>query len=218
MSEVVNRRRSYDSTRRKEQAHENRVRILRAASSRFLEHGYAATTIPAIAADAGVSIQTVYKAFGNKAGLLKSVFDMAIAGDDEPVPMVERDEIKHIQADPDARAKLRAYAAFYAGRAQHAVRFQLLARDAAANDPGAAEVWAQMTNERLAGMTQFARHLADGGHLRTGLTVEDARDVLWTFISPQLWELLVVNRGWTTQHYANWMAEMLAAALLPPSA
>jgi hypothetical protein len=88
------------------------------------------------------------------------------------------------EADPDARAKLRAYAAFYVDRAQHAVRFQLLARDAAANDPAAAEVWAQMTSERLAGMTQFARHLADGGHLRAGLTVEDARDMLWTFLFP----------------------------------
>ncbi len=217
MSEVVNRRRSYDSSRRKEQAAENRARVLRAASSRFLEDGYATATIPAIAADAGVSTQTVYKAFGNKAALLKSVFDVAVVGDEEPVPMVERDEIKRIQADPDARTKLRSYAAFYVKRAQHAVRFQLLARDAAANDPAAAEVWAQMTNERLVGMTRFARHLADGGHLRAGLTVEDARDVLWTFISPQLWELLVVNRGWTPQHYAKWMAEMLAAALLPPA-
>jgi hypothetical protein len=122
------------------------------------------------------------------------------------------------EADPDARAKLRPYAAFYVDRAQHAVRFQLLARDAAANDPAAAEVWAQMTSERPAGMTQFARHLADGGHLRAGLTVEDARDMLWTFLSPQLWQLLVIDRRWTPQHYANWMAELLAAALLPPSA
>ena len=179
MVEPVKRRRSYDSTRRREQARENRSRVLAAARSQLVERGYAATTIPAIAADAGVSVETVYKAFGNKAGLLKAVFDVVIVGDDEPVP------------------------------------FELLARAAAASDPAAEQVWAQMAQERLVGMTHFARHLSDSGFLRPACSIEEARDVLWTFISPELWELLVLERQWTPGRFAGWMGRMLIAALLP---
>ena len=215
MVEPVKRRRGYDSTRRREQARENRSRVLAAARSQLVERGYAATTIPAIAADAGVSVETVYKAFGNKAGLLKAVFDVAIVGDDEPIPMAERDEIKRLQAEPDAQQKLRLYAQLYADRAKRGVPFELLARAAAASDPAAEEVWAQMAQERLAGMTHFARHLSDSGLLRPTCSIEEARDVLWTFISPELWELLVLERQWTPGRFAGWMGRMLIAALLP---
>jgi AcrR family transcriptional regulator len=190
--------------------------VLAAARAGFLAHGYAATTIPVVAVDAGVSVETVYKAFGNKAGLLKALFDIAIVGDDEPVPLMERDVIRRNQAEPDPRKKLRMYAAFYVERADRAMPYQLLARDAAANDPAAAEVWGRMVQERLTGMNHFARHLHDGGHLRADVSVEEARDVLWTFISAELWELLVIHRGWTAQRFGAWMGDMLVAALLPP--
>jgi AcrR family transcriptional regulator len=190
--------------------------VLSAARAGFLAHGYAATTIPNIAVDAGVSVETVYKMFGNKAGLLKALFDIAIVGDDEPVPLMERDVIKRNQAEPDPRNKLRMYAAFYVERAARAMPYQLLARDAAASDPAAAEVWGRMVQERLTGMSHFARHLHDDGHLRADVSVEEARDVLWTFISAELWELLVIHRGWTAQRFGAWMGDMLVAALLPP--
>jgi hypothetical protein len=157
----------------------------------------------------------VYKAFGNKAGLLKALFDIAVVGDDQPVPLMERDVIKRNQAEPDARKKLRMYADFYVERAVRAMPYQLLARDAAMSDPAAAGVWAQMVQERLTGMSHFARHLHDGGHLRTGVSVNEARDVLWTFISAELWELLVIQRGWTPHRFGTWMGDMLVAALLP---
>jgi AcrR family transcriptional regulator len=217
MSEDVKRRpRTYNSTRRQEQARQTRTQILDAARVRFLAHGYPATTIPAIAADAGVSVQTVYKVFTNKAGLVKALFDVAIVGDDEPVPLLEREVVKQNQAEPDPRKKLRMYAEFYVDRAARAVPFQLLVRDAASTDSAAAAVWQQMVEERLTGMTHFARHLHDGGHLRDDVTVDEARDVLWTFISAELWELLVINRRWTPQRYGHWMGYMLIAALLPP--
>jgi AcrR family transcriptional regulator len=215
MERPVKGGRRYDSSRRREQAQENRARILAEAQRRFVEHGYAATTVPSIAADAGVSVETIYKAFANKAGLLKAVFDAAVVGDHEPVPVAERDEIKDLQAEPDARQKLHRYARLYTEGAQRAVPFELLARDAAATDPAAAEVWAQMANERLAGTTQFARHLADRGCLREGCNTEEARDVLWTFIAPEVWELLVVRRQWEPDRFATWMGRMLVAALLP---
>lgn len=208
--------RTYDATRRREQAQENRARVLDAARARFLAEGYTATTIPGVAHDAGVSIQMVYKAFGNKTGLLKAVFDVAVTGDDQPIPVAGRDQIKRIQAEPDPRSKLQMYSEYFVQGAQRAVAVELLARDAASGDPAAAAVWDQIQQERLTGMGQFARHLHVGGHLPADTAVEEARDILWTFTSPELWELLVIQRGWTPARYGQWLASMLTAALLTP--
>lgn len=208
--------RTYDATRRREQAQENRARVLGAARARFLADGYTATTIPAVASDAGVSVQTVYKAFGNKAGLLKAVFDVAVTGDDQPIPVAERDQIKQIQAEADPRTKLRMYSEYFVQGAQRGVAVELLARDAASGDPAAAAVWDQIQQQRLTGMGQFARHLHAGGHLPAGTAAEEACDILWTFTSPELWDLLVIQRGWTPTRYGHWLAGMLTAALLTP--
>ena len=108
MSEPV-KRRSYDSSRRQEQARQSRARVLAAARRRFLDEGYAATALPAVAADAGVSVESIYKAFRNKAGVLKAVFDVAVAGDDEPVAIMDRAWVADIQAEPDVVEKLRLY-------------------------------------------------------------------------------------------------------------
>src|SRR6516225_1908286 len=129
MGETVKMARTYDATRRQEQAQENRARVLNAARGRFLADGYTATTIPGVARDAGVSIQTVYKAFGNKAGLLKAVFDVAVTGDDQPIPVAGRDEIKRIEAEPDPQRKLRIYSVYIVQRAPRATLVALPTRD-----------------------------------------------------------------------------------------
>ena len=108
------------------------------------------------------------------------------------------------------------YSEYFVQGAQRAVAVELLARDAASGDPAAAAVWDQIQQQRLTGMSQFARHLHTGGHLPAGTAVEEARDVLWTFTSPELWELLVIQRGWTPARYGHWLAGMLTAALLTP--
>ena len=147
--------------------------MLAAARRLFLDRGYAATTVATIAAEAGVSVETVYKAFGNKAGLVKSVVGVAIVGDDEPVPMLQRELVRRIEAEPDARRKLVMYGEHLTRSAPRHVPVQLLVRAAASSDPAAAEVWEQMTTERLTGMTAFARHLHEGGHLRPGVSVDE---------------------------------------------
>jgi AcrR family transcriptional regulator len=214
MSPAVNPRRSYDSSRRQAQARQTRSAVLESARTELLAKGYAGTTIAAVARGAGVSVETVYKAFGNKAGLLKATFDVAIVGDDEPVPLMERPEIKANIAEPDPRKKLHHYASFFIERAVRSVPLQLLARDAAASDPAAAEVWDAMLQERLTGMTRFAQHLHDDGHLRAGITADDARDILWAYNAAEMWELLVIRRGWTPERFGTWIAEQLIAALL----
>ena len=214
MSDDVKARRRYDSSRRQEQARENRLAVLDAARRMFLERGYAATTVATIAAEAGVSVETVYKAFGNKPGLVKAVVDVAIVGDDEPVPMVQRERVRRIEAEPDSRRKLAMYGEHLAESAPRRVPVELLVRAAAATDLGAAGVWDQLEAERLAGMTLFAHHLDAGGHLRPGVSPDEARDVLWTYNSAELYDLLVLRRGWSAPRYGRWVADALAAALL----
>src|SRR3954454_21070175 len=118
--------RKYDSSRRQEQARANRAAILESARRRFLEQGYASTTVGEVAGDAGVSVETIYKAFANKAGLLKAVFDVSVTGDDDAVPMAERDVIAQIIAEPDARRKLVLYADHLVESMPRAAPVQLL--------------------------------------------------------------------------------------------
>jgi AcrR family transcriptional regulator len=214
MDRPVKPARQYNSPRRQTQARETRAAILDAARTLFLERGYAATTVGDIAAAVGVSVETVYKAFGNKAGLVKAIFDVAIVGDDEPVPLQEREMVARIEAEPDGRKKLAIYGTEYATRAERAVPVQLLVRNAAASDAGARAVLDQLNDERLAGMTAFAQHLADSRVLRKGVRANDARDILWLYTSPEVYERLVVERGWSAKRFGTWIAEQLVAALL----
>jgi len=167
-----------------------------------------------VAGDVGVSVETIYKAFANKAGLLKAVFDVSVAGDDDPVPMAERDVIGQIIAEPDAARKLVLYAEHMVESMPRAAPVQLLARAAAAVDADAAAVWEQTRAELLKGMTLFAQDLERTGALQ--VPVDDARDVLWTYVSPELYELLVLARGWTVERYGTFLADGLVHALVRP--
>src|SRR4051794_23263570 len=212
MSTPSEPKRRYDSRHRQERARASRGAVLEAARTLFLEQGYASTTLAQIAEAADVSVPTVYKAFANKAGLLKAVFDVAVAGDDDPVPMAERPAILAVIAEPDAGRKIALYTRDHAARARQSVPVQLLARDAGAADPDAAAVWSQTRSELLDGMAQFARDLARTGKLR--VSAGTARDVLWTFYSPELYELLVLERHWSPNRYRSFVENGVVAALL----
>jgi AcrR family transcriptional regulator len=199
MSPDVKPVRRYDSSRRQEQARHNRSAILEAARRMFLERGFAGTTMPDIAAAAGVSVQTVYKAF---------------AGDDEPVPMTERASLRRVRDEPDPRRQLELYGEHLAAVAPRHVPIQLVILSAAATDPEAGKVWRELQAERLRGMSLFARSLHAAGHLRSGVSATEARDVLWTYNSAELFQLLVIERGWSPGRYGRWVAAALTAALL----
>jgi AcrR family transcriptional regulator len=207
-------KRSYDSTLRREQAGRNRQAMLEAGRALFLEHGYAGTTMKMVAAEAGVSMQSVYQVFANKPGLVKALVDVAIVGDDQPIPLMEREFVQGNMAEPDPRKKLTSYGAHLAVVGPRVHPIALIVRDAAAADPTAGEVWQQMQEERLTGMTHFARHLRAGKYLRTGVSEAEARDVLWTYNSAELWDLLVHQRRWTAKRYGQWIGSQLIAALL----
>ena len=193
----------------------HRARVVEAARLRFLRDGYAPTTLATIAADADVSVETIYKTFRNKAGVLKAVFDVAAVGDDAPIPMLQREVVAEIRADPDPVQKLVRYARHLEAVMPRTAEIQLLVRATATLDPEIDAVWSQMKAERLTGMTAFAEHLEEAGVLRSGVTVDLARDVLWSYNSVELYELLVLERGWDLARYRDFLADALAAALLP---
>lgn len=215
MADVKGPERSYDGRARREKALATRRSVLAAARELLEQHGFAATTMAGVARAAGVSAETVYKAFGSKPALVKAVFDVVIAGDDEPVSVAERPETELIRQQADARSKLRSYAEGAAVRAERSAGIQLVLRNGAASDPVVARLWQQLQDERLTGMTMFARHLAETGCLRPGLDVDGARDILWAAISVEVFDLLVRQRGWAPPAYADWLARILIASLAP---
>lgn len=212
-SGVKGQSREYDVSGRRETARATRRAIVAAARELLEERGYNATTIADVARRAGVSPASVYKGFVTKAALVKEVFDVAIAGDDEPVVVAARPEAQRIQDEPDVRAKLRLYAEGAGARAERSARVQLALRNGAAVDPAVDDLWQTLQAERLAGMTMLARHLVDTKQLRAGIEVDEVRDVLWTCISVEVYDLLVLQRRWSRHAYADWLGGVLIASL-----
>jgi AcrR family transcriptional regulator len=208
----VNARRRYDSRRRENAARATRRAVVDAARDQFLSNGYAATTVVSIAASAGVSVETVYKGFGGKPGLVSAVAEDGLAGAG-PVPAeVRSDELQRVEADPCSI--IRGWGALAAEVAPRVCPTLLLLRDAS-SDPEVARLKEQLDGARLERMTHNARGLADAGHLRDEVSVEHAAEVMWTYSSPELYELLVVVRGWPVERYGMFIAEAMVAALLP---
>jgi AcrR family transcriptional regulator len=209
----VNTRRRYDSSGRRERARQTRDQITGIAWELFLSGGYAATTVAAIAAAAHVSVETIYKGFGGKPGLVRAIIEKGLAGEGR-VPAEQRSD--HIRdTDPDPRRIFAAWGAFTAEIAPRVAPIFLLARDAAAGDPEIAATLEEISAARLERMTVNARGLAQAGHLRPGITVDQAADIMWVYSSPELYELLVLRRGWTPERHGQFIAQALAAALLP---
>ncbi len=209
---TVKPRRGYESPRRAEQARQTREAVTAAAQRLFLRDGFAVTTITAIAAEAGVSAETIYKAFGGKPGLVRAICDQALAGEG-PVPAQTRSD--HLQAsEPDPRAIIRGWGTLTAEVAPRVAPILLLLRAAAATDPQMADLRSEIEASRLSRMTSNASRLHQGGHLRAGITAEYAGEIMWTYSSPDLYELLVLRRGWPPRQYGAFIAEAMIAALL----
>jgi AcrR family transcriptional regulator len=210
---LVKRKRRYDSTGRLAQAVRNRGAVLDAAERLFLDRGYAATTIGSVAAGANVSVETIYKAFGGKGGLVRALRDRGLAGQG-PVPAEQRsDRMRVTERDP--RAIIANWGTLTAEVAPRVSPILLLVRAAAASDAETAKLLAEMEADRLRRMTVNARHLHDHGHLRRGVTLQSAIDILWTYSSAELYELLVLRRGWPLDRYGRFVADAMMAALLP---
>ncbi|MDS0137170.1 MULTISPECIES: helix-turn-helix domain-containing protein [unclassified Amycolatopsis] len=205
-------KRQYDSSRRREQALENRRRILSAAHALFITRGYGRTTIADVAAEAGVAPETVYAAFKNKPALLHRAWDVAVGGDEQEVPLLERPELRAVFAEPELPARFAALAVVNTAVMRRTARLHLAVRGAAASEPAAAALLEEIDRERLAAMAEHARAAAVTGQL--GVSEDECRDVLWSTTDGTLWHRLVEQRGWSDERYAAWLGGLWVAALV----
>jgi len=206
--------RSYSSTLRADQARRTRRRIVDAAAELFAEHGYAGTTIDAVATAAGVSRKTVFDSVGGKAQLMKLAYDFAIVGDDEPVPLADRPEMRAMLAEPDYGKRLAMYASLVVGIDRRLSSAWRAFEGAATSDPEAAKFYVAMVQQRRQAMREAAQMFADAGALRPDLDVEVAADLMWFYNDPSLYDKLVRQRGWSVDRFQAWLAEALQVQLL----
>lgn len=205
--------RRYDSSGRRRQAELTRARVLDVARRRFLADGYAATTVAAIADVAGVSVETIYKAYGGKVGLVRALHDAALLGPDPVPPYRRADEMGAHVTDP--RELVRGWGRLLAEVSPRGAPIMLLVRDAAATDPEMAALRREIEDARLTRMTFNAGHLRE--HLRRGVTVQRAGEVLFAYTAPELFELLVLRQGWPPEDFGRFVAQGIAASLLGPA-
>ena len=220
MTEDVKPRRAYRSSKRAEQVAQSRRDIVQNAGVLFRNRGYAGVSMPAIATVAGVAVETIYRAFGSKAGLFRAVVEAAVAGGAAraAVPVEERPAIRAMIDEPDPRRQLALYAATQPGIHRRSGPLMRVLAGGAAGDPELAALWSELENIRLIGQGRVVGMLAERGALRPGLSVEEGRDGLWTLCSLAVWDMLVETRGWSAERYQAWLTDALVALLLPPGA
>lgn len=212
MDEVKTPRR-YDATRRREQARRTREAILDAAREQLLEHGYAATTVARIAEQAGTSVDTIYKSFGGKSGLVRALWQRGLAGRGPTPAPVRSDQLSSTETDPVRM--LRGWGRFTTEVAPQVAPIMLLIRDAAATNPEMASLLADADNQRRTRMRHNVRRLHQRGWLRPGISLTQATDILWTYSSTELYDLLVIKSGWPVNRYGTFIGDALIASLLP---
>ena len=210
----VNPKRSYDSPRRREQAAATRRDILSAAQRLFEEQGYSATTMAAIAKEAGVVPKTVYATFETKSGVLRGLWNLLLRGDDADVPVMDRAWYRQVMEEPDPERQLQLNA-----RNARVVKTRIagvlkVIRHAAELDAESAELWARIQSDFYDNQGAIVQSLAAKGALQPGLDVARGSDILWTLNHPDLWQLLVGERGWTPEQWEAWFAETSRAQLL----
>jgi AcrR family transcriptional regulator len=214
MSEGVKATRRYDSTRRREQAAATRLEILEAAQRLFERDGYVATTMAVVAAEAGVALKTVYLAFETKAGLLRALWHLRLRGDEADVPIAERPWYREVIAEPDPERQLRLGAHNARLVKERAGKLMRVMRDAAGSDADCAELWRRIQDDFLANQRAVVDTIEVKGALAAGLDAARAADILWTLNHPDVWHLLVGERGWTPAEWEQWFADTACAQLL----
>jgi AcrR family transcriptional regulator len=217
MTRSVKPPRRYESPIRREHAEQTRRAILAAAGQRFRERGYAGTAMAAIAADAGVVVETIYRNFGSKRALFRAVMEAVLAGGAAraDVTVEQRPAIRAVIEEPEPRRQVALYAATQPGIHRRSGPLLRALAGGMAEDPELRAVWDEMEAWRLEGQGRFVAMLADEGALRPGLSVEEGRDVVWTLCSLAVHDLLVVDRNWPSERYLEWLTAALTHALLP---
>jgi AcrR family transcriptional regulator len=206
--------RSYHAPRRAEAAARTRRAIAEAAGRLFAEHGYNAVTMAQIAAEAGVVADTVYAAIGPKPVLFRLLIERAISGEDGAVTPLERDYVRAMRAEPDAREKLAIYARAVRRIQTRLAPLFLALQAAASSEPELAQLWREISERRAANMRLLATDLAATGSLRVDISVEQAADIIWSMNAAEYYDLLVQQRGWSPERFEAWLIDAWQRLLL----
>jgi AcrR family transcriptional regulator len=198
---------------RSEKARLTRARILDAAGELFVRDGYGATSLQDVAERAGVAVQTIYYGFGNKQAVLKEVVDRTIAGDDKPVATLDRPWFQKALSTKTAKAHLKAHVEGTRAVLERVAPIMKMVEAAAATDPGIADLWPNQEDPRLTVQTAAATSLLTKPGARPGVSVEHAADVLFGLLSPEVYLVLVSQRGWSPKQWEKWTQETLLPQL-----
>jgi AcrR family transcriptional regulator len=199
-----------------EQARQTRRRITAAAATLFVRDGFLTTTMAAIAAEAGVAVQTLYLSFGNKTAILKAAFDEAIAGDDDPVPIMDRPWMRDVLTNPDGAAAITVFIDNASLVMERVSPLYGVVR-AAAGDPEVGELLAHNKQVRHEGFSLVVEAVASRPGFTTELSVDDAVGVLYTLQSEETYALMVTEHGWTSRQWRDWVRRLVLAELFPGS-
>ncbi len=217
MVEPVKPKRRYHSPRRQEQAAATRRSILEAAQRLFERHGYAATTMEAIADEAGVALKTVYVAFVTKSGVLRGLWDLLLKGDESDAAVAERPWYREVIEEPDPERQLRLNARNSRVVKQRIAAVLEVIRSAAPVDVDSDALWSLIQTDFYDNQRTVVVALHAKKALRTDLDVTRATDILWTLNHPDVWQLLVGRRGWTPAQFEKWLGDSSCAQLLRPA-
>ncbi len=207
-------KRRYDSSRRKQQAQQTRRQIIEAARQLFIERGYSGATIEAIAQAADVATETVYAAFGSKRAILSRLVEISVGGDERPVPLLERPGPQAVRTEPDQHLQVEMFASQIAEIMSRVAPIFAVMNAAARTEPEIAELLDRLLAERLGGMTYFISALSAHGGLRDDLDASTAAETVWALTSAEVFNLLTIERSWSKEQYAVWLADSLTRLLL----
>lgn len=216
MAESTRPKRRYESPKRRAQAERTRATVVEAAHRVFLERGYVGATVPQIAAEAGVAVETIYRSADGKAGLLEAAVQSALAGGvaRADVPVQQRPAIRRIIEETDPRRQLALYAATQPGVWGRVAPLLRVLDAAADSDSKLQGLRDRLARQRLTGLRDLAALLGERGVLRSGLSVDRAADIIWTLCAQANYDALVTSRGWTHAEYQDWLTTTLTQALL----
>lgn len=213
MSKEV-KRRQYDASNLHRQSAATRQRILEAAQLLFARNGYGATTMHAIAEQAGVAVQTVYASMKSKRNILQGILDLAVSGADERVPVVASSRWLDIEREPDPRARLTKFARLHREICDREASAYAIMADAAGSDADIRSLMSDISQRRYRDQQRLERTFRRDGYIRKDLTSRHATDIIWTLASERTYLALVVDRGWSAQGYEDWLVNQLVSAIL----
>jgi AcrR family transcriptional regulator len=206
-------KRNYDNSRRLAQVRATRLRVIEAAKRLFIESGYPATTIEAVADAADVSLPTLYRLFGSKRALLGAVLDASFGGDDEPIAFGDRPAVRAARAEADPVKMVEAFGRILTDLMERTSAILHVLATAAQVDPEAADLLAEIRRQRHTGQSRIVAALAERDALDPDLDPAKAADMVYAYMSPDVHRILTIERGWASRDYELWAVRCLRSLL-----